>query len=256
MFTIAAHEITPAIAALFDPDLPTMPRALNVLEGSTRGQIVADDRAHPTWAAVREASYGTVYLGGQLGDPPLANLIAHFRRLGDVGVSCWPGDPLAAQLPPAPDYDGAAIYFTQRSPQVALQPLIDRLPPGYRLAQRDAALLAQSPDYASTLAAFGTAERIMRLTLGVVVLSEDAVVCEAATGAPTHGRIEVGVTTVEHHRRRGLAASACAALIALCEARGLRTWWDCAKQNTASIQLARRLGYLAGREYRYRWWCK
>jgi RimJ/RimL family protein N-acetyltransferase len=82
------------------------------------------------------------------------------------------------------------------------------------------------------------------------------VLCEAATGAPTHGRIEVGVTTAEAHRQRGFATITCATLIALCEAQGYGTWWDCAKQNTPSARLARKLGYQNQQEYRYVWWAK
>ncbi|MEN9938556.1 MAG: acetyltransferase, partial [Chloroflexota bacterium] len=82
------------------------------------------------------------------------------------------------------------------------------------------------------------------------------VVCEAATGAAVEGLIEVGVTTREDERGRGLATAACAALITSCEADGLSTWWDCAAQNTPSTRLARRLGFRDERTYRYCLWQK
>ncbi len=41
-----------------------------------------------------------------------------------------------------------------------------------------------------------------------------------------------------------------------CEAQGYATWWDCAKQNTPSARLARKLGYQNEQEYRYVWWAK
>jgi len=97
------------------------------------------------------------------------------------------------------------LYFTERSADVPLAPLVAQLPTGYALALRDAALFTQSFDYESTLAAFGTLEQALRLTYGVVALREGIVCCEAATGAPTHGRIEIGVTTAEAYRRRSLA---------------------------------------------------
>ena len=103
---------------------------------------------------------------------------------------------------------------------------------------------------------FGAIENIMQHTLGFTILHDDAVVCEAATGAPTHDRIEIGVHTVEAHRRRGLAAFTCAHLIEACLVKGYSTWWDCAKQNTASFNLARKLGYHGEHEYRYVWWAK
>ena len=67
-------------------------------------------------------------------------------------------------------------------------------------------------------------------------------ICEVVTGAPTRGKIKVGVTTHVVYRWRGRALIACGALIAACQAEGLAAWWDCAAQNVASMHLTRRLG--------------
>jgi L-amino acid N-acyltransferase YncA len=155
-----------------------------------------------------------------------------------------------------PDYDGFTLYFAERSKEVSLEPMLDRLPAGITLVQRDEQSFAKSFDYESTLRAFGTAEKVMEQTRGVMLFEGETLACEAATGAPTRGHIEVGVTTAESHRQRGLAAIACASLVRECEARGYSTWWDCAKQNLPSVKLARKLGYVNGREYRYVWWAK
>lgn len=254
MIAIPAHEVTPAIIALFDLTQPTMPRAFNVLEGTVPGQILVDDPAQPKWAAVREETFGTLYIGGQLNALVLATVVDRFRQSSDVGIGCWPDNALNAMLPPAPAYDGRTLYFTHRSADVILVSLIRPLPPDYVLVPRDAHVVTQSFDYDMTLAAFGSVENILHLTRGVVVLRDGVVCCEAATGAPTHGRIEVGITTAEAYRQRGFATTACAALIALCEAQGYAAWWDCAKQNIPSARLARKLGFCDEQEYRYVWW--
>jgi GNAT superfamily N-acetyltransferase len=256
MLTISTHQVTPAITALFDFTKPTMPRAFNVLEGNVRGHILVDDRAQPTWAVVRTLTYGTLYLGEQYTPPLLAMLVEHFRHHGEVGIGCWCDDPLNDMLPPNPDYDGATLSFTDRSATRTPVSALPELLAPYTVAVRDKQLLPQSFDYESTLASFGTVENILRLTLGVVLLYDNRVVCEAATGAATHGHIEVGVTTAAAHRQRGLATVACTKLIELCEAQGYATWWDCAKHNHASVRLARKLGYQNEREYRYVWWDK
>jgi RimJ/RimL family protein N-acetyltransferase len=253
MICINHPQVTPAITDLFDITHPTMPRAFNVLEGLTRGQIMVHDADQPTWAAVREDAFGTLYLGGLVTATLLESLIGYFRHLGDVGFGCWLDSELNAMVPPAPDYDGRTLYFTERAPR-HLDLLTAPLPGGYSITARDAELLKQSPDYQMTLDSFGTIENVMKHTRGFVILRAGIVVCEAATGAPTHGQIEIGVNTSEPHRRRGLAAIACAHLIEDCEASGYSTWWDCAKQNTASVNLARKLGYQNEREYRYVWW--
>lgn len=256
MRTISPHELTPAIASLFDMTKPTMLRAWNVLEGTIRGEIVVDDRSEPEWAIVRDPIYSTLYLGGQFTPGLLATMVNHFRTQGGVGISCWPDDPINQILPPEPDYDGATLCFTNRSAGVVLSSLRPELPAPYALMQRDEQLFKQSVDYDSTLAAFGSVANAMRLTLGVVLVHDGVVVCEAATGAATHRQIEVGVTTIAAYRQRGCATIACAKLIELCEQQGYTTWWDCAKQNSASVRLARKLGYQYEREYRYVWWAK
>lgn len=256
MFTILHQEVTPEILGFFDLSKPTMPRAFNVLEGMTRGQIVVDDVTHPKWAVVREAVYGTLYFGGQIDRLQMETLFDHFFQFGSIGVGCWLDDALNQILPQNPDYDGFTLYFTERSQQVQLEPFTEQLPSGYTLSMRDENWFTSSFDYESTLASFGSAENALRHTFGVVLVQNATLICEAATGAPTHGRIEVGVTTGEQYRRRGFAGIACAKLIEICESKGYSTWWDCAQQNAPSTRLARKLGYQNEREYRYAWWEK
>lgn len=251
MIILDRAQITPEILDLFDLTKPTMPRAFNVLEGVNRGRIIADDVGHPSWAVVRESTYGTLYFGGQVDAVLVQRIVQHFRKIGEVGIGCWLDDPLNDMIPPDTDYDGRTLYFTERS-RVS-EPNME-LPEGYALAIRDMRLFRQSFDYESTVSAFSTEENVLQNTLGVAVLHDDKVVCEAATGAPTRGRIEVGVTTHESHRQLGLASVACLRLIQMCEERGYETWWDCAKQNIPSVKLAHKLGYQNGREYRYVFW--
>ena len=149
------------------------------------------------------------------------------------------------------------MYFTERSfDEINLEALVSQLPSSYALLSREEQLFKKSFDYDSTLASFGSTENVMQHTLGVSLVEDDYLICEAATGAPTHGLIEVGVTTHENYRQKGLATIACAKLIETCEAQGYSTWWDCAKQNTPSVRLARKLGYRNEKEYRYAWWEK
>jgi GNAT superfamily N-acetyltransferase len=254
LVTITHQQVTPDLPALFDITKPTMPRAFHVLEGLNQGQILVDDPAQPTSAVVRDGMYGTLYFGGNVSASLLASLVPHFREIGEVGIGCWLDDPLNGMIPADFDYDGRTYYFTERLPHNDTQRF--ELPTGYSLFPRDENLFRKSFDYQSTLDMFGTVENVLRHTLGAVILHGDTMVCEAATGAPTHGLIEVGVTTAEPYRGEGFASIACARLIEMCEEHGYKTWWDCAKQNTPSVKLARKLGYQNEQEYRYVWWAK
>lgn len=231
-----------------------MPRAFNVLEGLNRGGILVEDRIQPTGAVVREDVYDTLYFGGQINAIQVASLVQQFRETGEVGIGCWLDHPLNEWVPPDPDYDGRTLYFTERKRHDVAQNT--ELPAGYRLATRDEGLFQKSSDYGSTLRSCGTLEKVLNHTFGIVILHGDTLVCEAATGAPTHGLSEVGVTSAEAYRGKGLASMACRRLMETCEGRGYSTWWDCAKQNIPSRRLARRLGYQNEQEYGDVWWPK
>ncbi len=108
--------------------------------------------------------------------------------------------------------------------------------------------------YFVQIAELGSIEAVLAKTIRIFLMRGEEILCEASTGPATRGRMEMGVTTYAGHRRSGYATIACAHLIALCEAAGIATWWDCAEQNTASAALARKLGYHHGRPYRVLMW--
>jgi RimJ/RimL family protein N-acetyltransferase len=157
-------------------------------------------------------------------------------------------------LPEGITYDGRAIYFAARSREVDLAPLVQQLPPDRALRRADRELFARSIDRDLAIRELGSVEAVLQKTLRVFLMRGDEILCEAATGVPTGGTIEIGVTTYEGHRRQGYATIACARLIMLCEEAGYATWWDCAEQNVASAALARKLGYRHGRPYRVLMW--
>jgi GNAT superfamily N-acetyltransferase len=254
LIDITHKQVTPEILALFDITKPTMPRAFNVLEGLNRGQILVDDPEQPTSAVVRDSLYGTLYFGGNISAGLIESLVQYFRGIGEAGIGCWLDDPLNEIIPKDFDYDGRTYYFTERSSGKEVRNF--QLPAGYTLRPRDEDLFRKSFDFQATLDLFGPVGNALKHTLGAVILHGDTLVCEAATGAPTHGLIEVGVTTAEPYRGKGFATLACARLIQMCEEQGYKTWWDCAKQNTPSIRLAKKLGYQNELEYRYVWWTK
>jgi RimJ/RimL family protein N-acetyltransferase len=101
---------------------------------------------------------------------------------------------------------------------------------------------------------FGSAERTLEKGFGFCLVKEHELLSEAFACAASLGMIEIGTITGEPYRRRGYATVCCAQLIRECEARGYRTYWNCAKDNLASAGLARRLGYQTEKEFRYVVW--
>lgn len=75
-------------------------------------------------------------------------------------------------------------------------------------------------------------------------------------GPPALGLYEPGVFTQKEHRGKGYATMVVAKLIQEVEALGGQTYWNCAKQNTASAAIARKLGYRIEKEFRCMAWNK
>jgi RimJ/RimL family protein N-acetyltransferase len=232
--------------------MPSGLRCFAMLNGDTAGRVLTDDLAHPMWAAVQELAYDRgLYLGGDLSMPVVRGVIERARQDGDVVFCFWPDDARFAGWLPPPDYDGEAIDFTDRTGDLA--PLM-RAPEGCDVRRIDAALLRRKSDYEAIVTSYGSEMAALTKGIGYYLMQGDDILCEAFTGPPVDGMIEVGVETHEPYRRRGYATVTCAHLIQACEAMGYETFWNAAAQNAASIALARRLGYRREQPHRVLAW--
>ena len=255
MIEIAPGQVTPFLRSLFDPRLPAALRCFAVMEVNAAGRVFTDHPTHPTWAVVQEAGFGTLYPGGDLPPSILNQLIADLRPQGNVLIGMWPEDARLQQLPTNADYDGWVVEFSQREAPTRPFPPIPE-----DLALRPIALdlfdrLIGREMY---IAIFGSAEAALLYGFGLCLVRPSSVgqklLCEAFAGPVGLGLIEIGVDTREDYRRRGYGTITCAALIEQCERQGYPTYWNCDKQNQASLALAHRLGFRDGREYRLLGW--
>jgi len=248
-------QVSPALRRLFSPADPASLRGFAVLEGHAAGRIFTDQPENPTWALVQEAAFGSLYLGGSLSAPLLHQLTSQLRREGDVLIGLWAEDPRWQLLPPDPDYSGYTLEFTDRQADPAGQSLPE-VPDGCELRRLDRTLLKQIVGRNMLIHMYGSVEQALEWGYGLCLLREGELLCETFAGPAANGIIEVGVETMPHHQKRGYAHITCAHLIQRMEAKGYQTYWNCAKQNTPSAALARKLGYRTEREYRLLAWNK
>jgi hypothetical protein len=136
---LVPDQATPEIRGLFDPADPASLRCFALLDGHAAGRIFTDHPDQPTWGVVQEATFGSLYLAGGIQLSMLHQLIAHLHLEGEVLIGLWQDDPRWSLLPPAPDYSGYTLEFTDRAADQAL-PVV---PTGCELRHLDQSLFKQ-----------------------------------------------------------------------------------------------------------------
>jgi GNAT acetyltransferase len=209
---IPAHQVSPSLRGLFDVSQPLAIRCFAVLDGAICGQIWTDDLTQPTWGAVQEAAFGTLFLGGQPEASLVHQLVAELRPEQDVALALWPDHPYNQLLPPAPDFDGWELEFTDRL--LGTDPIPDlSVPDGCELRPIDAAWFARCRYRDYYTAYFVSAEETLAQGFGFCLLREQELLSEAFAADAALGMIEIGTITGEAYRGRGYAALTCARLI-------------------------------------------
>jgi len=82
------------------------------------------------------------------------------------------------------------------------------------------------------------------LTKGYTVIINGKPAATAFTSARHDDKLEIGIETVNEYRGKGLGYFACAKLIEYCIKNGIEPIWSCRHENTASVKLANKLGFI------------
>jgi RimJ/RimL family protein N-acetyltransferase len=245
-------QVTSELRTLFDPADPASLRCLAVLDGHAAGRIFTDHPDTPTWGVVQEAAFGSIYLAGDLQPNLLHQLITFLRAEGDVLVGLLQEDSRWSLMPPAPEYSGYTLEYTDREADQALPPV----PEGCELRRLDQSLSKQIVGRNLLIHIYGSVQQALKWGYGLCLMQEDELLCETFAGPEANGVIEIGVETQPHHMQKGYASITCAHLILEMEKQGYQTYWNCDKSNLPSVALARKLGYRTEREYRLQAWFK
>ncbi len=119
-----------------------------------------------------------------------------------VALALWPDHPYNQLLPPAPDFHGWELEFTERPLHAGLNPFLS-VPEGCGLRPIDAAWFARCRYHDYYTAYFGSAERTLEQGFGFCLVREQELLSEAFAAAAALGMIEIGTITGEAYRGRG-----------------------------------------------------
>ena len=230
------------LAPLFGPDPLHATMIFSALDGRTPARAYVNDAGEPTQCLLATNFLNFAFPGRYQGSAPdsawLAQAISTLRRTQDVHLN-WPADATTQGEPPVlPDKVQGGLEFRDRRP-----PPVAPLPAGHRLQLVDGGLFARCMWHDDMVTASGTAENFLRQGIGLCLMAGDEIRSEAYAVCRGAGRFEIGIVTAEAHRGRSYAFIACQHLMRLCEAAGQPPCWSCFADNTASANLARKLGF-------------
>ena len=219
------------------------------LTGINPARVFVDDAHQPT-SALMTRTY-EYFVGGAVGtgvsgfirDAPLeADIWAHFY--GFVAVDAPWNDHLRSLHPDLETIERRTFRFDpERIESVKGWP--ERVPEGLSLVPLTAELARMADrEMPEVIGMFWSGyANFAEHGFGALMLDGDKPVSTTFAVAVGGGEANVGVMTIESHRRRGLATVCGQACIEMAHERNLVTTWDCDSPNVASGELAKRIGF-------------
>jgi GNAT superfamily N-acetyltransferase len=134
------------------------------------------------------------------------------------------------------------------------------LPAGYMVRRMDRALLADTnvvipepvKDWFDIEEVWGSLENFLEKGISYCVVHEGKVVAWCNCDCVAGDRVDVGIFTHPHDRRRGLGSIAVAATVEACLENGYSAvGWHCNADNIPSWKMAEKVGFQFNREYAY-----
>jgi hypothetical protein len=113
-----------------------------------------------------------------------------------------------------------------------------------RLVLDDLSLLEALPHEAQPVGFWGDLRTSLTNGLVAGAIVEGKVVATSFVAARAQRYVDIGVYTLENHRRRGLAAAAASIVARSVQSDGLVPVWGCGAHNLPSLKLTRKLGFV------------
>ena len=89
-----------------------------------------------------------------------------------------------------------------------------------------------------------TSKQFISLAKAFTVMVDDKPVSTAFTSARHDDKLEIGIETLSNYQGKGLAYLACIKLVKYCLDNKLEPVWSCRLENTGSVNLANKLGFI------------
>jgi GNAT superfamily N-acetyltransferase len=217
----------------------------SVLEGHAEGQVYVDKETNPASFYVRHV-YGMSFLYGDTSNHAFNNdLIHYFDTIKqDEWLQAYPRDwnKIIERLT-----ESMEIEISTRLNFVFDQLLFEKNTSQFDIDNytiQEGTIDIKKGFRGSVVPTYYWKEHLLPICKSYAAFSNGEPVA-LAFNAFLHGKnFEIGIETLEEHRGMGYAMAVCISLIRYCIHEGLTPVWACRLENTGSVNLAKRLGFI------------
>ena len=134
--------------------------------------------------------------------------------------------------------------YTQRKP-------IEQKPREVELKPYDSELYEKVPWKVFHERVYGSKENFLKIAFGFYAIENGEICSESEAAFTARGHTELGIITDDDKQRKGLAFATCVKTLEEIDKRGLKPIWSCDIENTASLKLAEKLGFINPVKYNF-----
>ena len=233
------------------------------IDGNCPGRIFVDDPATPMAAFI----WNDIRYGFLAGDPDNNAFVASLSVL--LGETLLPEaegshDPTLILYPYPQSWQAKIGTIGGDYPPVTLHRRMfsfdpahfithdwkDHLPTEFRMPSIDAEMLADEEELAGEMDfLWGDREKFLQRGFGFCLRNGGEIVSTCFSVFVSGNQHEISITTHPEYRKRGFGTLAAAAYIERCLQNDIEPVWQCWRDNTASVQLAQKLGFAPEMDY-------
>ncbi len=239
------------IRALFEKTIPNNPRIFSILEGRNPGNIYVDNAKNPRRALALLPHDDAVCIGGKFDQESLNEGVSFLSKRTEINLY-WPSQGFG-ELKPPPSSSGeieVMEFFDLAHEFEHLKLVSQNVPINCNIHRIDRELIKHCLWHDHIIDFCGTIDNFLSNGLGYCLMKGTEIVVEAYVPFWGAGHAEIGGITHENYRKLGYAYTTMAYLITQCVEKGFKTRWSTGKKNTASVALARKLGYKMERTFK------
>ena len=96
---------------------------------------------------------------------------------------------------------------------------------------------------------YGSKEKFLEQAFGFYAVENGEICSEFESAFTSNGYTEIGIYTFDPHRRKGYAFATCLHGLKKLDKKGIKTIWACDVENTESVKLAEKLGFVNPVDY-------